>query len=50
MNKVLTFDEFIAEQMQDAEFKAEWDALDEEFDALQKMIDAERSGSEAAAV
>lgn len=42
MNKVLTFNEFLAEHMQDPEFKAEWDALEpkslsemtkEEFDA-----------------
>ena len=34
------FDEFLAEQMKDEEFKKEYDALEPEFTIMQAMIDA----------
>jgi len=35
-----TFREFLDEQLQDPEFRAEWDALEPEFAIVQAMIDA----------
>jgi DNA-binding XRE family transcriptional regulator len=37
------FSEFLEEQMQDPEFKAEWDALDPEFAIIQAIIDARKT-------
>ena len=43
--KGTTFEEFLAEQMKDPEFKAEYDALEAEYAIIQTMIDArKRSG------
>ena len=40
-----TFEEYIAEQMKDPEFKEEWKNLDSEFELIESMIRArERSG------
>ena len=38
-----SFDDFLAEQMNDAEFKKEYDALEPEFTIIQAMIDARKS-------
>ena len=38
------FDDFLAEQLQDKELKAEYDALEPEFAAVQENIDAKKSG------
>ena len=35
-----TFEAFLDEQLKDAEFKAEWDALEPEFSIVQALIDA----------
>ncbi len=35
------FDDFRKEQMQNPKFKAEWDALDSEFEAIEKRLNAE---------
>ena len=32
------FNEFLAEQMKDPEFKAEWDALDPEFTVIEAIL------------
>lgn len=37
----MTFDDFLNEQLQDPEFKAEYDALEPEFTIMQALIDAE---------
>ena len=37
------FDDFLKEQLQDPEFKAEYDALEPEFAIIQAMIDARKS-------
>jgi len=37
-----TFDEFLEEELQDSEFKAEYDALEPEFAIIQAMIDARK--------
>lgn len=37
------FDNFLEEQLQDPELKAEYDALEPEFSIMQAMIDARRS-------
>lgn len=37
----MTFDDFLNEQLQDPEFKAEYDALEPEFTIMQVLIDAE---------
>ncbi len=43
--KGVTFEEFLAEQMKDPEFKAEYDSLEAEYAIIQTMIDArKRSG------
>ena len=34
------FDEFLEDQLEDPEFRAEWDALEPEFAIVQAMIDA----------
>ena len=38
-----TFTEFLDEQLQDPEFKAEYDALEPEFTLIQAMIDARKT-------
>jgi len=38
-----SFDDFLKEQLQDAEFRAEYEALEPEFAIMQAMIDARRS-------
>lgn len=38
-----TFDEFLAKQMKDPEFKKEYDALEPEFEIIQAMIDARKN-------
>nr|DAO49200.1 MAG TPA: helix-turn-helix domain protein [Caudoviricetes sp.] len=38
-----TFAEFLDEQLQDPEFKAEYDALEPEFTLMQAMIDARKT-------
>lgn len=38
-----TFAEFLDEQLQDSEFKAEYDALEPEFTLMQAMIDARKT-------
>lgn len=37
------FDEFLAEQLKDADFRKEYDALEPEFTIMQAMIDARTS-------
>lgn len=37
----MMFDDFLNEQLQDPEFKAEYDALEPEFTIMQALIDAE---------
>lgn len=37
------FDDYLAEQLQDEEFKKEYDALQPEFDVIRAMIDARTS-------
>ena len=37
------FDDFLAEQMQDEEFRKEYEALEPEFTIMQAMIDAQQS-------
>ena len=36
------FNEFLAEQMQNPKFKAEWDALDPEFSVIEAMLKARK--------
>ena len=38
---VTEFNDFLNEQMKDPKFKAEWDALDPEFKAIEKRLNAE---------
>ena len=40
---MITFDNYLTEQMQDEEFKAEYDALDPEFSIIQAMIEARKN-------
>ncbi|MBR1418963.1 MAG: hypothetical protein IJ576_08370 [Synergistaceae bacterium] len=40
------FRDFLNEQLQDSEFKAEYDALEPEFTIIQAMIDARKQLSE----
>ena len=40
---MITFNDFLAEQMQDEEFKTEYNALDPEFSIIQAMIDARKN-------
>lgn len=37
------FDRLLAEEMQNPEFKKEWDALEPEFNIIQAMIDARKN-------
>ena len=39
------FDVLLAEQFKDPEFKAEWDALQSEFEAVQAEIDRQRKAT-----
>ena len=57
MNHPVTFDEYLAEQMKDPEFKAEWDALEPEFQIIRAIIEgrearnfSERELSEATGI
>ena len=57
MNHAVTFDEYLAEQMKDPEFKAEWDALEPEFQIIRAIIEgrearnfSERELSEATGI
>lgn len=36
------FNDFLAEQMKDSAFKAEWDALDPEFSVIEAMLKARK--------
>lgn len=38
-----SFDDFLKEQLQDAEFRAEYEALEPEFAIMQAMIDARKA-------
>lgn len=38
-----SFDDFLKEQLQDAEFRAEYESLEPEFAIMQAMIDARKS-------
>ena len=40
---MITFDNYLIQQMQDKEFKAEYDALDPEFSIIQAMIEARKN-------
>lgn len=39
MNKPLTFDEYLSRQMEDPEFRAEWEALEPEFQIVRAIIE-----------
>lgn len=39
MSKPMTFDEYLAQQMEDPEFRAEWEALEPMREIIQAMID-----------
>ena len=39
MKRPVTVDEYLAEQMKDPEFKAEWDALEPEFQIIRAIIE-----------
>ncbi|MCM1578942.1 MAG: helix-turn-helix domain-containing protein [Ruminococcus sp.] len=39
---MISFDEYLAQQLEDPEFKAEYDALEPEFAIIQAIIDARR--------
>ena len=43
MRVIDEFDEFVAEQLKDPEFKAEYDALEPEFAIIHAMIDARKT-------
>ena len=43
MKKTTSFEEYLAEQLKDPEFKAEYDALEPEFAIVQAMIDARKN-------
>ena len=45
MNHPVTFDEYLAEQMKDPEFKAEWDALEPEFQIIRAIIEGRTARS-----
>jgi hypothetical protein len=42
-----TFEEFLNEEMQDPEFRAEYEALEPEFSIIQAMIDARKSNRDS---
>ncbi len=42
---MLTLDEYLAEQMKDPEFKAEWDALEPEFQIIRAIIEGRTARS-----
>ena len=57
MNHPVTFDEYLAEEMKNPEFKAEWDALEPEFQIIRAIIEgrearnfSERELSEATGI
>lgn len=39
MNKPMTFDEYLAQEMEDPEFRAEWEALEPEFEVARAIIE-----------
>ena len=39
MNTPMTFDEYLAQEMEDPEFRAEWEALEPEFQVVQAIIE-----------
>lgn len=39
MSKPMTFDEYLAKEMENPEFKAEWDALEPEFQIIRGIIE-----------
>ena len=39
MNNPMTFDEYLAREMENPAFKAEWDALEPEFQIVRAMIE-----------
>lgn len=39
MNKPMTFDEHLAQEMEDPEFRAEWEALEPEFEVARAIIE-----------
>ena len=39
MSKPVTFDDYLAKELQDPEFKAEWDALEPEFQIIRGIIE-----------
>lgn len=43
MKKETSFNEYLNEQLNDSEFKKEWDALEVEFSIVQALIDARES-------
>ena len=40
------FNDFLAEQMKDSAFKAEWDALDPEFSVIEAMLKARKESGQ----
>ena len=39
MSKPMTFDEYLAKEMENPEFKAEWDALEPEFQIIRGIVE-----------
>lgn len=39
MGKPMTFDDYLEEELQNPEFKAEWDALEPEFQSIRSSIE-----------
>lgn len=39
MSKPMTFDEYLAQEMEDPEFRAEWEALEPEFEVARAIIE-----------
>ena len=39
MSKPMTFDEYLAKEMENPEFKAEWDALEPEFQIIRGVVE-----------
>lgn len=39
MSKPMTYDEYLAQQMQNPEFRAEWEALEPEFEVARAIIE-----------
>lgn len=45
MKKPMTFDEYLAQQLEDPEFKAEWDALEPEFQIIRGIIEGREANN-----